>query len=1045
MRTTATDVIAGLKFLKLVVKKTDHRACQYFHFTPNRMWVYDGEHGAVVDARTGVTGRVLIPKMLELIDAPDGLMPFYAQQDFVVPLETDCPFPTDSQLPFIVDDPDGISAAFKQCMKEMLFPSWMTEGILLGEHGLFASDGESKFIHHLRDTFHTSSGDAAVVPTRFAALVGRFGDPATVRANSSFIKASYPNGRHIFCRCGGVINSNIFKSTESLAKFGERQSSAFILDGKVNERACCKCALSYQCQLKHNLMRGEGASNAIMFVGKHPGRDDDSIGRPMTGPNGALFWELLLAAGFQQGEAYVTNCIKCAPITRNAGKMHWNACKSHLVQEIEQIRPKMIVAVGAEATEFLTGRTGVLGLRGTGLTCILNEDYTVYPIRQPMLLEHTQAADRAALKQSMVEDLRLVRDILYKGGKVSVDKLEDVTDYRVAATTEDVDAFLAELELAPELSCDIETNDTLDYNDPNGEIVSIGFSSGPGMGRAFPLKAPGVNDVSWWPDAYLYNVLIPKLRDFCQRKKVFGHNFLKFDCPWLRKKWGIDLDHVEFDTLLGSYAAFHGLKSYGLEVLANSKCGMRNWKKEFDSKDTYKLGMYLCKDVDATFRLKKYIEENIDELELWLLKTILIPVARELSYMEEKGVCIDREQVDSLDVILRGKRDACLQGIRGIQEVVMFEMENGCDFNPESSAQVGDIMFNRLRLPIKKKTKGKKPSVDAEVMEEYALEHPFAADVLQYKKLGKLHGTYVQGVLKRLVDNVLHTSYLEHRTVTGRLASQNPNLQNIPREDTVAKVLDDGSDIKRMFKPRPGYCFLQGDFSQIELRVLSCVAKDIKMMELFNSGADIHRETAAQACGIPADQVTKAQRTGAKFLNFGIVYGMTLPTLERMFEEAGTSAAEAQRFWTGHQKMFPSVWRYMTDQEQKVIRDGQQTTYFGRTRVYESKDQEAFRQAYNFPIQSMASDLTLLAIIQTGKVLRQMQLPAHPILTVHDSIIFEVDLDRFWDVCHVVKTIMESVSFPWIKVPIKVDLQAGPSWGDLLNVDIEKKILCKEK
>lgn len=1046
---TTEDFVNGLKFLKQAIRKTPHRACHYFHFTPTKVWVFDGEFGASIELRTGITGKVEIAPLWDIIKNWKGevTLPY---EPMVQPADFEYPFPTDSQFSFCTDQPFGISEALKEGLKQVPVSSWISNAILLGETGLVLSDGTKKFVWY--GPKEVSSGHAAVIPERFASLVSRLGDPDQIKANGKFTKASYSGNRCLYAKSSGVIASDVFQTHKNLLQFSQNVNPVFIIDGKVKERVCCDCVMSYQCDLKTNRMSGTGANGQIMFVGKHPGRDDDSIGSPMTGPNGQLFWELLRDSGFQRGEVFVTNCIKCAPLTQNAGKKHWASCQKYFLKELEEVKPKMIVAVGAEATEFLTGRTGVMGLRGTGMTCVLDENYVVYPIRQPMALEHAQPADRPALKQSMIDDLRTVRDILHNGGKVSVDTLEDDTDYQIARTPEDVDRFLEELDKFDELSCDIETNDKLDPNDPLGKIVAIGFSGASGMGRAIPIHANGplgeegfTDSPFWWETDYVDNHLIPKLRDFCRRKKIYGHNFIKFDAQWLAKRWELNCDHIEFDTLLGAYATFHGLKSYGLEVLANSRCGMRNWKKEFDWTNTEKLCQYLCKDVDATVRVKLDIEKNIDQLEMWLLKNILIPIARELALMEGKGVTIDKKQIDALDSLLSGKLKECLSNIRATKEVTGWEMERGIEFNPESVQHTREIMFEKLRLKVIKRTDTKLPSVDAEVMETYAAEHPFARYVTEYKKLSKLHGTYVEGILKRLVDGLIHTSYLEHRTVTGRLASQNPNLQNIPREDTAAKVLEDGADIKRMFVPRQGTCFLQADYSQIELRVLACVAHDENMIRLFNSGADIHRETAAQACGISPDQVTKAQRTGAKFLNFGIVYGMTLPTLEVMFEESGTSAAEARRFWEGHQKAFPAVWRYMEEQKQKVIREGQQTTYFGRTRVYDTKDEEAFRQAYNFPIQSTASDLTLLSIIRTGGVLRQMGRKAYPILTVHDSIIYEVELSQFWDVAYIVQHVMESISFPWIVVPIKADLQAGPTWGDLLNVDMEKKILYKEK
>jgi uracil-DNA glycosylase family 4 len=1044
MRATSTDIIAGLKFCKQAILKTEHKACQYFHFTPQRIWTYNGDAGASLDVGLGFTGRVKIQEVLELIKNPNWYEAFEDSPKTLVhieELESDCPFPTDSQFNFYTENTKGLSEALAELYKTFVkFPGWLTSSVLLGQHALIAADGYQVFGKMLNPGY--SSADAAVIPERFGRLIARLGDPTSISAKK-YIKAVFQRGAiraNLFSDYSSVVISEILGHPDKYNKFLETTNHAHIVDGRLVERHCSACELSYQCRLNTNRMNGEGAPGAIMFCGKHPGKDDDSIGRPMTGPNGKIFWELLRDAGYKQGEVYVTNCIKCAPITMNATQRHWKACQNNFLEELARVKPKMVVAVGAEATEFLTGKTGIMGLRGKGLSCALDESYTVYPIRQPMALEHANYADRESLKATMVADLRELRSILYNGGKVTVDTVEDSTDYKIAETPEDVDAFLEELDKCEELGCDLETTG-FDEDEEGAAIVAIGFSKGPGHGRAIPLLSKGENSIFWWADDYLKDVLTPKIVEFVQRKKIFGHNFIKFDCRWMRKHWGIDPQNIDFDTLLGSYASYHGLRSYELEVLANSFCGMTRWKREFTLEDTRKLCIYLCKDVDATFRVREVVEKNIDQRERWLLKNILVPVARELSYIEERGVRIDIPQIDKVDELLRGKIEECLHTVRTMPEVAAWEIENGIDFNPDSTKHVGDVMYNKLKLRVIKRTKHGKPSADREVMEVYEEENPFCGEVMRFKRLSKLRGTYVDGMKKEIRNEVIHTHYKEHFVVTGRLSSSSPNLQNIPREDTAAKVLDDGSDIKRMFIPRPGHCFLQADYSQVELRVLACLAGDQNMQQAFIRGEDIHKATAAKVYGVPLDAVTKAMRDGAKRTNFGIVYGMQLPSLIKKFVDAGSSEQDAKNFWDRHHDEFPLVWKYMSDQEQLVIRNGQQTTYFGRTRIYETKDAEAFRQAYNFPIQSTASDLTLLSIIRTGRVLRELRLGAHPVLTVHDSIIFEVPIDEFWYVAKLVKTVMESQTYPWLVVPIRADLQAGPNWGHLLDVDIDTQTL----
>jgi uracil-DNA glycosylase family 4 len=837
-----------------------------------------------------------------------------------------------------------------------------------------------------------------------------------------------------------------------------RQSGLFhIIGDQVVDRVCTSCELSYCAKLKTNCMPGIGCRGAIMFVGKHPGREDDQIGEPMTGKNGKLFYGLLLDAGFSREDIYVTNCVKCAPISGNATKRNWQACSQHFKHELEMIKPVMIIAVGAEATEFLTGRKGVTSLRATGLACEIDDSYTVYPIRQPMAIEHAQTqADKTALRESMVEDLRRILRIYRNGGKVSVDEVQDTTDYRIARTHEDVVAFFEELRaFKGPISCDLETvnHEWTDgaLHPDDGKILAIGFSTGEGTGRAIPVNAKGTDSLFWWPDGYVDDVLIkqfivPFLRE--RHRDIYGHNWCKFDTKWTRSHWGVDFPELQFDTILGAYAAFHGLRSYDLEVLANSMCGMARWKREFTVQDTEALCKYLCKDVDAQVRLRNKIEKALDDKERTLLEMILMPCAYELMLMEERGTMIDPEALEQLGHDLSAKREAVLTRIMENEDVRKWRYNHGMAFNPGSPDHVRDILFNQMGIKGIKKTDSKQWSTDATVMEALKEQVPLCADIVEFKRIDKLYGTYYVGIKERLRNGVIHTSIHLHRAATGRTASSDPNLQNIPREDTLEKAgfaKEDAAMMKNIFVARPGFTLLQDDYSQIELRVLAALSGDKNMTQMFLDNKDIHRATAAFANEIAEEEVNKAQRTAAKKINFGVPYGKTLQGLKADFVAMGSTEEMAQLFWDKHHEMFPTVWEYMGEQERQVLQNGETHTWFGRTRVYENKGAAEVRQGMNNEIQSSASDLTLISIIRIGRELRRRGMKSRILLTVHDSIIFEVYIDEFWDVCELTKGLMEDVRLPWITVPIIADLQAGPRWGTLFSVDLKNRSLALEK
>lgn len=824
-----------------------------------------------------------------------------------------------------------------------------------------------------------------------------------------------------------------------------QQGLFHIIDGQVAPRKCTACELSYCSKLVTNCMPGEGSTDCVMFVGKHPAIADDEMRRPMTGQNGALFYELLRDAGFTQHEIYVTNCVKCAPREANATKRIWDACSVHFLEELRRVCPRMIVAVGADALTWLTGETGVSSLRGTGLTCQLDQNYVVYPIRQPMALNHVKdPSDRAVLKAEMVQDLETLRRIYYAGGRAVVDVVSSNVDYKTAETEEDVLRMLAEVDAhTGPVSCDLETWG-FDPEAAGAEIAAIGFSMRPGQGFAIPLAARGSDRIWWWADDVLPRIVRRVVHTLQNRHRdVFGHNFIKFDCKWLRSKWQLDLVDVQYDTLLASYAALHNLRSYELEVLASSLCGMRRWKEPIEKllQDTPHLCRYLCTDVDAQYRVKLNVDDRLDPNELCLLQNILIPLAKELSYMEQRGVMIDMEKLNELESILKNKIAEAEAEIHAVPEVVAYEIDTATRFNSNSPMQLRDILFNRMKLQPVEYTETKLPSTGAPTMEHYESTVPLCGKIMRARRLSKLDSTNVSGLREVIRDSIVHTTYKEHGTVTGRLSSSEPNLQNIPRAGTAKAVLEDGKMMKAIFRARPSRCLIQADYSQAELRCMASIANDENMIEMFRQGVDIHRATAAAVIGCTLDEVTDDQRTSAKKVNFGIIYGKTLKGLIEDFGDEQKATA----FYTGHQRQFPAVWRYMDEQKELVVTQGFQTTWFGRTRVYETKSNEEFRQAYNFPIQSYASDCTEISLIRCGQSMRAANMKSYPLLTVHDSIIFEVDLDEFWTVAQMVKHIMESISFPWMRVPMTVDLQAGKNWGSLQDLDMRNFCFKQKK
>lgn len=814
-------------------------------------------------------------------------------------------------------------------------------------------------------------------------------------------------------------------------------------DEIVQNLRCTACSLSENPDLNTNCMNGVGSSTpTYLFVGVNPGVEDDKIGRPNKGKHGDLFLELLRDAGFSANDMRFTNATRCASFGVEVQKRQWQACKHHLQREIAKYKPEVVVAVGAKTVEWLTGQSGVGRLNRVRLSLEWDESIPVYSIRQPMALTHVYGDERRNLRSSMVSDLNWLKQQVRHG--MHKRRWEDNCDYQTAKTIDDLERFFAEIEAQPVLSVDLETvkpdfsDGSLDHT--TGKIQAIGFSWGKGIGRAIPIYARGTTSYLWWADGVVENYIIPRVQKILREKTIFGQNFIQFDQKWTRSHFGVELCKIDFDTQFAHYIINpempHDLESMAMELL-----GCPPWKKELSATDTVRTCTYLCKDVDNAWQVREVLEKRLEPHQKWLLTQLMIPLAYELMEMEYRGIRIDDVAMQKLDDQLVRKISEAEATFRSFEQVRAFELAHGCRLNTESSDQLRVLFKDYFRLAQVSTTDSGEYSTDKE-WQEHHKDHPAVAALTNSRRLAKLKGTYVDGMRQRLRNQRAHTSFLAHRTATGRLASRDPNLQNIPRDDTAGKVLDDGKDIKKIFVPDDGYVLLQGDLSQAELRVLASVSKDPNLIQIYLDKLDAHRATAAKVFGKSLDMVTKAERTLAKAINFGVIYGKTKETLIQDFLVAGSTQREAEEFYTGHQQTFPYVWAWMAEQERIIRAMRKQVTFFGRTRHYQYVDEAAIRQAYNFPIQSLASDITEIGIIRFAHELRVRNLDACILLTVHDSIIVQCRIDLMWEVAQLLYDTMTGVQWPWMRVPMDVDIEAGFSWGAMKGIDIVNKTLA---
>jgi len=502
-------------------------------------------------------------------------------------------------------------------------------------------------------------------------------------------------------------------------------------------------------------------------------------------------------------------------------------------------------------------------------------------------------------------------------------------------------------------------------------------------------------------------------------KQIFIHDYKNFF-----KTTGFSLmkDEKVFDLKLSAYLLNPGLKKYELENILQDYADINIGSIKGTPEE--KAGLKACGILIAGKKLFKKLEE--EKLIDWLFK-VEEPLSEVLVSMEKKGIKIDIDYVRELSQEYQKK-------IRETEEK-LFEIA-GYRFNPRSSQEIGRILFNKLKLPpVKKTPKSALPSTDAEVLEELAPLHPFVRLLLQYRSLYKLKSTYIDAFLKyaSLKDHRIHTEFNQTGTATGRLSSQNPNLQNIPVKG------EEGLAIRRAFISEDGYFLCSLDYSQIELRILAHFSQDENLKKAFEKGEDIHTYTACIIFGVPAEKVTPEMRRLSKTINFGIAYGMSAYGLSK---EIKVGIKEAEAFIERYFARYPGIKEYIEKTKEFAKTHGYVKTLVGRKRyvpeiLSPNKGIREFgeRIAVNTPIQGSAADLIKTAMVMLYKEIKKQRLKAEILLQIHDELILEVSEDEITAVKKLATEIMEepfsraglSVS---LNVPIKVSFSYGKNWAE---------------
>tara|TARA_R110000737_G_scaffold120479_3_gene152733 strand:+ start:2 stop:2710 length:2709 start_codon:yes stop_codon:yes gene_type:complete len=563
--------------------------------------------------------------------------------------------------------------------------------------------------------------------------------------------------------------------------------------------------------------------------------------------------------------------------------------------------------------------------------------------------------------------------------------------------------------------------ETTGLNPLTAELVGIAFSWEATKGFYIPFSE----------DKAEAQALIEELRPFFESEKIekIGQN-LKYDIKVL-DKYNVDVKGPLFDTMLAHYLINPDMR-HNMDVLAETYLNYtpisiteligKKGKNQLNMREVpvEKQTEYAVEDADITFQLAQHFRPELKEANTEkLFQEIEIPLLRVLADMELEGINLDKEFLNSLS--------SDLNNDIATLEKKIYE-DAGTEFNIGSPKQLGEILFDKLKLVEKpKKTKTGQYSTAEDVLSYLAKDHEIIQNVLDYRGLAKLKSTYVDALPEQVEPSTgrVHTDYMQTVAATGRLSSNNPNLQNIPIRT------ERGRQVRKAFIPRDeNYTLLAADYSQIELRIIAALSEETTMIEAFKNGEDIHASTASKVFDIPIEQVTREQRSNAKTVNFGIIYGVSAFGLSN---QTDLSRSEAKELIDTYYKTYPKLRNYMSEQVDFARENGYVQTVLGRRRYLKDINGSnaivrgaAERNAVNAPIQGSAADIIKIAMINIHKKLEEGNYKSKMLLQVHDELVFDIYNPELEELKTLIKSEMENAYK--LDVPLDVEVGVGENW-----------------
>lgn len=863
-----------------------------------------------------------------------------------------------------------------------------------------------------------------------------------------------------------------------------------------------KCSNCELCQKSQNpCIMGKGGKKAkIMFIQDCPDELDDKKGEPFYGKSCNAIRTALENREISLDNVYFTSLVKCTVPNDEPKPVHIEACSDLLDAEIQVVDPDIIVPTGNKSLRYCVGRVGLTKMRGNAQEVELcGRTRIILPTMHPRSVRV-----KPIYKEYILKDLDTLKD-LYVNGMTEVSGV----NYRSLETLEDVIQEITRLKNEAKILCfDLETTGKSPYMDYS-KIVCISLTDKTHYGVVIPLYH---RETPFW--GWEKGIIVKFLRWLLEDESIpkVAHNG-KFDIEWLYYWLDIDVKNFSFDTMLAHYLCIseeqgtQGLKGQAWEFtdMGGYDNALDEYRSTLPEAIRYNydnipwdiLKTYAVADVDCCLRLMEIYKPLIDANEGWktIMKDIMMPASYALRDIEGNGMKFDVELADHYARTYGDEIARITARLESYPEVVQLERQKQAlwqerekiklipkkdrtpeeqkkfeqykkyenyKFNWSSPAQLSELLYDKLGLVTSITTDTGAFSTGEEAMNEIREQHEIPDLLLELRKVTTLNGMFIQKLPEmRDSNDIVHPSFNITGTVTGRMSSENPNAQQLPRKAENPLLFQYHNEPKALFTSRFGDegCIMNADYAALEMRIAGVISEDPTLLKAFLSGQDLHKSTASLVWGVPIEEVSKDLRTAAKSVNFGIIYGKSGVTFAQdlYYDKSGKNPKKTSD-WEKAKKQgfklvddylhtFSGLNKWLNDTKKFAYKHGYVETMFGRRRRLpdlKSKvptlKSNAERQSINAPIQGTGSDFTLLSLIQINKQLKESQMKSVIIATVHDSIVLDVYIPELPRVSAMVKKIMEHVHEPYIdtEVPIRADLELGVNYGATFEVELEE-------